>query len=805
QGIVGTAAMKFDGNDEIVHRDPTQLTFAPYNQPWSASVWVKPTAAGSSAAILKGTLNAYSYQLSLNAGKPRFAMAGMTIEGGSQLSTVNPSHLVVTSNGTTLTMLVNGSSVASTSTSAGGNVFNRSVNIIPFTTKSQTCTASTYSAAQAYDNDLNTYALSNSETNPYWVGSNASTTRMDAVTIFSRVTDNQLYNFTIYISDTEPVLSTDPKDRVLQIKAASKWSYTVNNTVNDYITIPLPIGMSGKYFYIVANGDNRTLPLNEVRVSLTPTVTVGSLFNGIIDDVRLYRRALNSYDITRLGAMAWQPSTIDTSSIYPTWHRAQVTNIEADASIQSTTTDNNNNSQLSSGENSLWHGSIDTLAPRIATTNVNSTYSATISDRNLDTTKIATPCGNKLTFQNTLPDSLWFLQYMSVLDGTYKSSTKLQGSCKLSNYPELIQTNSQTISNTMSLAYGKQFAYLGGLYKISTLSVQSTLQMIQHTSPVTGNVIQLTTNRAKTKLYAVSTVDTLIYVTIFDILSDPLNPIPLSTFPIQMSPGVTITGIGISGTASADAFVILTDSSTPQHILSIDVSIPSNPQSGVTSTLNDGTTFGMAVQEDLLVLAKGGIGIIVYRIDATGQVDNISQYATPGYANNVFFNENSLQIIDDDEPTDDTTQVTTPNTLRTINLINSVVSNKAVLAEPITERNYYQHITPLDPDNIVGYRIRDVISYRPNETMILSSATDYPNNQRISIINTSGANAQLLSDSRVNAVLPNRISTNGQFAIAITSQPNITELRGFQISDARLDTYACDQLSNCTTIQSTVT
>jgi len=79
-GTVGSAAIAFDGNDEVIHRDPNTLTFAPHNQPWSLSAWVTPkNTFGDGGTIIVGTLNNYSYKLSLTLGlqRPMFSMAGM--------------------------------------------------------------------------------------------------------------------------------------------------------------------------------------------------------------------------------------------------------------------------------------------------------------------------------------------------------------------------------------------------------------------------------------------------------------------------------------------------------------------------------------------------------------------------------------------------------------------------------------------------------------------------------------------------------------------------------------------------------
>jgi hypothetical protein len=45
--------------------------------------------------------------------------------------------------------------------------------------------------------------------------------------------------------------------------------------------------------------------------------------------------------------------------------------VEVNTSLQSMTVDNNNNSLVTAGERSLWQGTMDTLNPRIITTNQN--------------------------------------------------------------------------------------------------------------------------------------------------------------------------------------------------------------------------------------------------------------------------------------------------------------------------------------------------------------------------------------------------------------------------------------------------
>jgi hypothetical protein len=46
-GNVGSGALRFDGNDEIVHRDTNAITFADANSPWSIATWITPAQTQS--------------------------------------------------------------------------------------------------------------------------------------------------------------------------------------------------------------------------------------------------------------------------------------------------------------------------------------------------------------------------------------------------------------------------------------------------------------------------------------------------------------------------------------------------------------------------------------------------------------------------------------------------------------------------------------------------------------------------------------------------------------------------------------
>jgi hypothetical protein len=809
-GTVGSAAIAFDGNDEVIHRDLNTLTFAPHNQPWSLSVWVTPKNICSEGAIIEGTLNNFSYELLLTpcTKRPIFSMAGMYMLGyDSPLSTSSASHIIVSSDGTTLSMYVNGTSVASTATSIGSNVFTRTPAIIPFDSKSQSSTDGSNPAGNGYDGNLSTYSLTTSETNPYWVMSNPSSTAMDNVTIYSRVPGKPLSNFTLFVSDTLPDMTSS--DRFNLVTTASKWSYRMNGTVSDRVTIPLPIGTTGKHVIIIADGANRTIALNDVQITLLPTIKIGTGFTGTIDDVRIYRKALTAADRFRLGAMAWQQSATTTENGYTTWSRPAIAGVEVNTSIQSMTVDNNDNSLVTAGERSLWQGTMDSFNPRITTTNVDGNYTVNVSDRNLSPQQMATPCGNKLTVNYQLPPSLWFLQNMSVLDGTYNSPTSLTGSCTFASVPELIRTNSQVISTTNALVYGNRYGYVGGINNIAVVDVLAGQRMTKGSVTVAGTVNHLIINEAKTKLYAISTAGILNTLTIFDIATNPTTPAQLGALAIpSISAGATVAKLGITTNQNGDWYLILADTSSPQKYFSIDVSSPRSPTIATTTTpsIDTRTAMDMAAQNDLVVVAYGDTGIIIYRVADGGALNAVQSFNSTGYANKLFFNGNSLAIFSDDEPSNATTTPTSANVLITMNLIASVsATGEAALTSPLAEQNSYMHSTPIDGDNVNWYRMVDGAPYRPNEFMVLSADVNNPGNQRISIINTAESDAYLVSDTQLTVTTPLRVATNSQSVAVLARQAAITSLTGYQVSDARLSTYACDILNNCTTVASTVT
>jgi len=800
-GNVGSGALRFDGNDEIVHRDTNAITFADANSPWSIATWITP-AQTQSATIASGNANGFIYQLTLDSGRPKFSNGTMTITAPSAVSTTSASLVVVSNDGSTTRMYVNGSMVASATTS--GTTVPAATNAqVQFTSFKMCLSCSPSSSNAAYDNNMATSwaaQLSMNNTNLEATADNVNT--IDRIAIYNTNTFSPLRNFYVFVYD-----ATLTDDSINALKANAKWFYYNPGSVTDHIIIPVPYGVKAKKVRIVKLGNGETLALNEVKVLQLPQIRVGTGFVGVIDDLRIYRRALTTVDIARLQAMAWRPSTLTARYDGYSWQQSAFTNIEANTSIQSMTVDVNGNSRRSSGEKALWNGMIDTLSPTISVSGTSTNYAVAINDRNLIPTQINTPCGSKLQLSNQPANSLWFLSRMSFLDGTVSPITGVSGTCTLSSSPELIQTNSQNISTTTGLAFGKDVAYVGINNTLRVVSAQSQTTMLGDSTPVNGTVILVNTNRTKTRLYTISRIvsgaSTQTILSLFDIATNSKKPALLSSLPITVAPNANVTQMGIANNGNGDTFVVLVDSLTPATIMTVNVANPSQPTRSADTTALFDNTYGLAVQDDLVVLAHGADGVSVNRIDNLGRLDSIARYQTQAYVNNLFFSGKNLLLVDDEEPLDSVTPIQSTNTLRVIPLIDTIVAGSANINGTLTEASNYTHLTrqaPFGSDDFASYRIQDVAAYIDNSVLILSGNPELSTDQRISMVRIADNSAKLLSDTRISTPNITKIATNNQFVVALGN--NNTSLVGMQISDARLDTSACDIVNNCTTIPS---
>ena len=815
-GIVGDSAMAFDGNDRMNHRDSKGLTFAQGNQVWSMATWLKP--AGNTGSIIRGVANGYSYELQLVDGKPSLQMAGMTLQAPAK-PLYDTYHLAISADGVLAHMYINGTEVVSASvgtmTLPSSLIKNRSIG----GTATQSSTVTNGDASNASNGDKNStwvnsssnsISKTNVENNPWWqvdLGVSAQSL-IDVIKIYNRsdCCAGELSDFYIMVADT-PFSTVD--STLNTAIAHATWSYRQVGAVADHLTMVLPPNVSGRYVRIQKAGANQSLTLSEVEVLQAPVVVLGENYTGTMDDLRVYRRTLSQRDITQLMAMGWNNSTLVARVDGFNWQQSLRSGLEVNAAIQSMTSDNQQNTRLSIGEHQLWSGRIDTAAPRIVSneTAITATglYSFTmqLDDRNMDVAQIQTPCGGRFRYNESTPQSLWYHTNSSAFDGTIMETTHLSGGCVMSAMPDFSRQVTQVVSSTQTIDYGSRYGYVGGNNQILIVDVQNSVTMVQNSVAISGTVTQLQVNRAQNRLYAVSVLATPTPRAIVSIFDIPNNAARLSlrgSIAIALTTNTTVNYIAISTEydqgVHTDQNLMVLLSGAPQHLISIKVTNPEQPTQ-VASIDIVNPTYGMVAGYDVLLFAQGENGLGIYSVDTAGAITFVRRYNTDGFINQVYLNDFDALAIDDDEPYSPLGDVVSPNTLRILPLITGVTDGHATITDTITERVVYVHTTPTTNDEFRSYRIKDIVPYLNDDLLLLSTDGENARNNRISMINTTGMTATLRSDTLFASPGVTQIAALNNNVLLLANQANTATLTGYQISDRRLATRACDRAANC--------
>lgn len=820
-GVVGNRAFIADGQQQIDYRDNAGATIAAANQPWALSLWAQSTA--TSGSLVRGsTADGYGYHLALTGSGLTFTMAGSTITSTAIISRTK--HIVVSSDGATLRMLVNGTLVGSqaldTTLLAPTIQSNKAITGVA----SQSSTQVGYAAARANNDNRNTqdYSLTQSESEPWWQVDLGSSMPIDQVIVQSACVTcaTQLQQLHVL------VFNQLPSDNTLRNGIiAATWSYTSTTIIDNQLRVSLPNRSQGRYVRIQLEGNTSALGLAEVAVLQVPHIVIAKNFTGLIDDMRIYRHALSDDEISHLNVMGWQTSGLSTSlnnqAVYDgaVWSRTLPANLEITAGIQSSTTDNDGNTRISQGEHSLWSGRIDTETPRVVaqTTPISgtqlATYTINVTDRNLDISNIQTPCGRRLNGDITPPSSLWYYAHNRLFDGSLIEYTQYQGSCTLSNTPELLKHNTQIMSDTNALTFGERYAYVGGINQINILDTQSDSTLIRATTSVIGTVQQLTINRDRTRLYAVSMLtspERRAIVTVYDIHPSEALLTQRGSVTLPLKNGDLIAAVALTNDSSGGYLLLLT-TSFPQEIISVNIGNPDQPTQ-TTSMLSPfsspGNIFAIAASYDIVAMAGGDQGVLLYRISANGRLTFLRAYLTSGYIHNLFIPDKELLLIDDDEPFSNNAPPTSANTLRAIPLISSVITNTATLTTTFVERTRYVLTTAIvdasadgnssnDFYDINAYHINDIVPASTGDLFVLGRNDTDPLLNRVVLVDLRTPTPFVRSSTILKQPRVDRIISAQNNLIALSHSADKAILHGYQINDARYATRVCDRIGNC--------
>ena len=820
-GVVGNRALVTDGQQQIDYRDNAGVTIAAANQPWALSLWAQSTA--TNGTLVRGsTADGYGYHLALTGGSLAFTMAGSTITSTAIISSTK--HIVVSSDGATMRMLVNGTLVGSqaidTTQAAPTMRHNKAITGVA----SQSSTQVGYAAARANNDNRNTqdYSLTQAEKEPWWQVDLGSSMPIDQVIVQSACVTCATPLQQLHVL----VFNQLPSDNTLRNGIISAtWSYTSTTIIDNQLRVSLPNRLQGRYVRIQLEGNSTALGLAEVAVLRVPHIVIAKDFTGMIDDMRIYRHALSNDEISHLNVMGWKTSglstTLNNQAVYDgaVWSRPLPSNLEITAGIQSSTTDKNGNTRISQGEHSLWSGRIDTQTPRVIaqTTPISgtqlATYTVNVTDRNLDINNIQTPCGRRLNGNITPPSSLWYYAHNRLFDGSLIEYTQYQGSCTLSNTPELLKHNTQIMSDTNALTFGERYAYVGGVNQINIIDTQSDSTLVRATAAVYGTVQQLTINRDRTRLYAVSMLtspERRAIVTVYDIHRSEALLTQRGSVTLPLKNGDLIADVALTNDSSGGYLLLLT-TSFPQEIISVNVGNrdqPTQTASMLSQFSSPGKIFAIAASYDIVAMAGGDQGVLLYSISANGRLTFLRPYPTSGYIHNLFIPDKELLLIDDDEPFSNNEPPTSANTLRAIPLISSVINNTATLTTTFEERTRYVLTTAIvdasadgnannDFYDINAYHINDIVPASTGDLFVLGRNDTDPLLNRVVLVDLRTPTPFVRSSTLLNQPRVDRIISAQNNLIALSHSANKAILHGYQINDARYATRVCDRIGNC--------
>ncbi len=795
-GMVGAGLLSRQISQTVIHRDDRGLTIVEPNQPWALSLWLNLANANATGTILQSTTPyAYGYTLAQSGNYLTFSHAGASVIANTAITPNVAIHVVINSDGSTMRMYMNGVLVGSQA--VGTDMLSTPL----FKDIPTTASASSGTANNANDTNNATVFTTDAENDPWWQADLGSSQQIDRIIIRNR-TDGvatNLHNMHVLIADT--ALGYADADQ-------ANWTQYIANQIGAFVVLTLPPGTTGRYVRLQIEGTNETLALSEVTIQRAPVVTISSAIADV-DDVRVYRHALTPTNITQLRIMGWQDSTLTPRQDGFDWSKKIDDNIEVDATIQSMTVDQLENSRANNiGEQTLWSGLIDTLPPRITSNEQQITdteqysYTVSIDEHNPNLNLLQTPCGARLDYATSFPNSLGYRARSSGFDASIMATTHLDGGCILSNTPDVVKQLTESINATTSMVFGNRYAYVGDVNQVNVVDVQNATNLIQSNATVDGTVQKLVMSRNKDRLYVVSTTilpDSRATVTIFDIAENSMVLQRRGSVVISLTTNQTVAASALTssfdGSTHSDHYLlVMLNTATTQQLISVQVGNPDQPTQLTTTTLNT-PSVDMSASYDVVAVAQGAVGVQIYRVNDDGTMTALIAVAPPGYSNRVIIDDKKLIIVNDDEPL--STTATSPNTMNIVPLIDTIVNTQAQVYQLLETRGSYVPVVPTDTEDSTVYRIIDIASYLANDIVMMSRDMSDNTKSRLSIVSTDGITPTLRSDAVINQANLLRVVTNNNNILTLATDSRTAGLTAFVVSDRRLATQLCDQAGNC--------
>ena len=159
-------------------------------------------------------------------------------------------------------------------------------------------------------------------------------------------------------------------------------------------------------------------------------------FEGQVDDVRIYPRALTSTEVEALYQIGWhEAAQTGPGSNQTTWSAAAPPGLEGEYRLDLRARDGAGS--VSDPYRDAWGGPVDTLAPRASLTRetlgANYRYTATATDFNLTDDHFSSPCGDGRTASRTAFQPPWYRSLSAAIEGEGESRLyTLESTCLVS-------------------------------------------------------------------------------------------------------------------------------------------------------------------------------------------------------------------------------------------------------------------------------------------------------------------------------------------------------------------------------------
>lgn len=182
--------------------------------------------------------------------------------------------------------------------------------------------------------------------------------------------------------------------------------------------------VTGCQFQLDGDGWETTLGNNPLEGS--------QYFSGMIDDLRIYPRALSAAEIGVMAAEGWREGMLSqVGGLNARWTYTLTSGLEGHYQLGLRGIDNAGNAGLA--DQNLWSGLIDTLAPRVEITRTQTgggyLITTVAQDFNLSEENFSSPCGDGVITERQNFTSPWYLARLAQDETTHQRLFQISSSC----------------------------------------------------------------------------------------------------------------------------------------------------------------------------------------------------------------------------------------------------------------------------------------------------------------------------------------------------------------------------------------